>query len=274
LCFCAGMILLRLTAFFAVILVAGYDLSAQAQSASKQNYPAVIKDSTERRARAEREWRRMLDAYSVPQTPPDLYPITYTPRSLLGVTGGIKLISFTPEPGSEGVALREAVRRFLDRWRELLGAEPAAVSLVSNDGSGDTQRLTYKQANYAFPIAGNAGEMVAVVSRDGRLLQLDSRFIPVVELPSRPSLDRDSAAKRVVGRTFSYSDIAGHEQRTQVGGLDQVTVKRLVVLPVEKGDSTEVHLAWEIVAGKQLSWTIYIDAMSGQDLRVNQNFQT
>jgi hypothetical protein len=268
------MILFRLTAFIAVMLVAGYDLSAQAPSPTKQNYPALIKDSTERRARAEREWRRMLDAYSIPQTPPDLYPVTYTPRSLLGVTGGLKLISFTPEPGSEVVALREAVRRFVDRWRELLGAEPAAVSLISNDLAGDSQRLTYKQANYAFPIAGNAGEMVAVVSRDGRLLQLDSRFIPVVELPSRPSIDRDSAAKKVVGRSFTYSDIAGHEQRTQMGALDQITVKRLVVLPVENAESIEVHLAWEIVAGKQFSWTIYIDAVSGQDLRVTQNFQT
>ena len=116
--------------------------------------------------------------------------------------------------------------------------------------------------------------MVAVISRDGRLIQLDSRFIPVVEMPSRPTIDRDSVAKKVVGRTFSYSDIAGHEQRTQVGGLDQVTVKRLVILPIEKGDSTEMHLAWEIVAGKQVSWTIYIDAMNGQDVRVNQNFQT
>lgn len=273
-CFRAGMILLHLTVLPALILLAGYNLLAQTPSPPKQNYPAVIKDSTERRARAEREWRRMLDSYGIPQTPPDLYPITYTPRSLLGVTGGIKLISFKPEPGSENLALREALRRFLDRWREMLGAEPAAVSLVSNDDSGDTQRLTYKQANYAFPIAGNAGEMVAVVSRDGRLLQLDSRFIPIVEMPSRPSIDRDTVAKKVIGRTFSYSDIAGREQRAQIGGLDEVTVKRLVVFPIEKADSTDVHLAWEIVAGKQLSWTIYIDAISGQDLKVTQNFQT
>ena len=116
--------------------------------------------------------------------------------------------------------------------------------------------------------------MVAVLSRDGRLLQLDSRFIPVVELPSRPSIDRDTAAKKCIGRTFTYSDIAGREQRTQIAALDEVTVKRLVILPIEKADSTEVHLAWEIVAGKQLSWTIYLDAISGQDLKVTQNFQT
>ena len=268
------MILLSLTSLLAAVFMVGYDLLPQAQSGAKQNYPAVIKDSPERRARAEREWRRMLDAYGVAQTPPDLYPVTHTPRSLLGVSGGIKLISVAPEPGTESVALREAVRRFLDRWRDLLGAEPAGVSLVSNDTTGDTQRLTYKQANYGLPLAGNAGELVAVVSRDGRLLQLDSRFIPVVELPARPSIDRDSAAKKVVGRTFTYSDIAGHQQRAQIAGLDQVTVKRLVVLPIEKADATEVHLAWEIVAGKQLSWTVYVDAMTGEEARVTPNFQT
>jgi hypothetical protein len=268
------MILFRLTVLPVFILAVAVGLFAQTASPAKQNYPALIKDSTERRAHAEREWRRMLDSYGIPQTPPDLYPITYTPRSLLGVTGGIKLISFTPEPGTENLVLREAVRRFLDRWREMLGAEPAVVSLVSNDVTGDTQRLTYKQASYAFPIAGNAGEMVAVVSRDGRLLQLDSRFIPVVEMPSRPSIDRDTAAKKLVGRTLTYSDIAGREQRTQIGALDEVEVKRLVILPIEKGDSTEVHLAWEIVAGKQLSWTIYLDAINAQELKVAQNFQT
>ena len=136
-------------------------------------------------------------AYSIPK-PPDLYPITHTPRSLLGVSGGIKLISFTPEPGSEGVALREAIRRFLDRWRDLLGGEPAAVSLISNDDSGDTQKLTYKQANYAFAIAGNAGEMVAVVSRDGRLLQLDSRLIRSSSCFA--AVDRSGSSRKTNGR--------------------------------------------------------------------------
>jgi len=134
--------------------------------------------------------------------------------------------------------------------------------------------LTYRQASYPFPVAGNFGEMVAVLSADGRLVQLDDRFIPLVELPLRPAIERDDAAKRVVGRTFTYTDIAGREQRAQISSRDEVTVKQLVVLPVEKGDAIEVHLAWEIVAGKSLSWTVYIDAIGGEDLRVVQNFQT
>lgn len=272
--FCVRMTLLTVTSLIAALLLTGCDLSPQVPIAAQQNYPAVIKDSADRRAKAEREWRRMLDSYGVPPTPPDLYPITGTPRSLLGVSGGIKLLNANPEPGTEAFALRAAMKAFVDRWRELLGADPATVSLVSSDESGDTERLTYRQGNYAYPVAGNFGEMVAVITKDGRLLQLDDRFVPVVDLPLKPSIERGLAAKKVVGRTFSYTDIAGREQRTPIGDPTEVSVKRLVVLPIEKGDAVEAHLAWEVVAGKSLSWTVYIDAVTGEELRVVQNFQT
>jgi hypothetical protein len=274
-CFCASMILIRLTFFIAVaIFLVGCEDSPKVPNTTQKNYPVIIKDSTDRRAKAEREWRRMLDAYQVQQTPPDLHPIIYTPRSLLGVTGGIKIMAAKPEPGSEVIALREAVKGFVDRWRDLLGADLASISLVSGDQSSDIQRLIYRQANYPFHIAGNYGEMVAVLSADGRLMQLDDRFIPIVELPARPQIEREVAARRVVGRTFTYSDIAGREQRTQVTNPADVSVKQAVVFPIERGDVIEVHLAWEIVAGSSLSWTVYIDAINGEELKVIQNFQT
>ena len=50
-----------------------------------------------------------------------------------------------------------------------------------------------------------------------------------------------------------------------------MSVKRAVILPIEKSDMIEVHLAWEIVAGKSLSWTVYIDAINGEELKVIQN---
>jgi hypothetical protein len=98
--------------------------------------------------------------------------------------------------------------------------------------------------------------------------------VPVVDLPLKPSTDRDIAAKKVLGRTFSYTDIAGREQRIPIGAPNEVTVKRIVILPIEKGDSIEVRLAWEIVAGRSISWTVYIDAVNGEEIKVVQNFQT
>jgi hypothetical protein len=247
---------------------------AQTPGSSKSNYPVLIKDSTERRAKAEREWRRMLDAYSVPQTPPDFYPITYTPRSLLGVSDGIKLLAETSPANPDPLVPREALRGFVDRWREMIGAEPGSLSLTGADQSGPAHRFTYKQANYAYPIAAPFGELVAVLSSDGKLTQLDDRLIPVVELPSRPTIDSEVAAKRLVGRVFTYTDLAGREQRSTVNGEAELNVKQLVIMPVEKADAIEVRLAWEIAVGSSLSWTVFIDAVTGEELKVVQNFQT
>ena len=272
--FAADMKLSHFTVLAAVVLAVGCDHKPQTPGTVKQNYPSIISDSTDRRAKAEREWRRMLDAYKVPPTPPDLYPITYTPRSLLGVSGGIKLVSAPPDAGAEKLAPREAVKGFIERWREFLGADPSALSLISADESGDVRRFTYRQSNYSVPIAGGYGDMVAVLSKDGRLMQLDDRFIPQVELPLRAQVERGTVAQRIVGRTFTYSDIAGREQRTQITRADEITVRQLVILPIEKGDAIEVHLAWEVLAGTSLSWTVYVDAISGEELRVVQNFNT
>ncbi len=264
---------LTVIAFAPALLFAACQASPQLPGSAQKNYPALIKDSADRRAKAEREWRRMLDSYGIVQTPPDLYPVTDTPRSLLGASGAIQLLTYKPEAGSETFAIREALKQFIDRWRDLLEADPATVSLVRADESGDTRRLIYRQSNYAYPVAGNFGEMTAIISRDGRLIQLDDRFVPVVDLILKPSIEREIAAKKVVGRTFSYTDLAGREQRTQIG-VGEASAKRLVVLPIEKGDAVAVHLAWEVVAGKSLSWSVYIDAVTGEEIKVIQNFQT
>ena len=274
-CFCANMNSFRLIlSILVTTLLVGGIASPQTASKSQKNYPAIIKVSAEHRARAERIWRRMLDVYNVPQTPPDLYPITDTPRTLLGVSGGIKIMAAAPEPGTESLALREAMKGFIERWRDLLNADPTAVSLVGANPSETSTRLTYRQANFAFSVAGTFGELVAVLSPDGRLLQLDDRFIPTVELPTRPQVEREGARKKVVGRTFTYTDIAGRPQQMSISSLAEVTVKEPVIFPIAKGDSIEVHLAWQLVAGTSLSWTIYIDAITGEELKVVQNFQT
>lgn len=257
-------------AFFTI----GCEVSPRIPDVTKQNYPALIKDSQDRRAKAEREWRKLLDVYKVPQTAPDLNPIIYTPRSLVSISGGIKIMAVAPASGSDDLVVREAMKGFIERWRELLGADPSSLSLVAVDDSASIHRFTYRQGNYPFPIAGKYGEMVAVVSVDGRLMQLDDRLVPVVEAPVKPAVDREVAARKLVGKTFTYGDLAGREQRATVTAIEEITVKRLVILPIEKGDALEVRVAWEIEAGKAMAWTVYIDAITGEELMVEQNFRT
>ena len=147
---------------------------------------------------AEREWRRLLDVYNLPPTPPDLYPVTYTPRSLLGVSGGIKFVTLTGSHESPNLGLREAAKGFIERWHDLIGVESAGISLAAATASVGATQFTYKQGNYPFPLGGDYGEMTLTVSSDGRVTQLDDRFIPVVDLPVRPAIDKETAIKKLV----------------------------------------------------------------------------
>jgi hypothetical protein len=235
--------------------------SAQVPSKEKaKNYPVILKPSAERQTQVRGEWRRLLETYGVANVEPDLYAVNATPRSLTNIPNGIKIVATQIQPGAEEVTIREAARKFIDRWRELLGVDPASLSLVSDNHSNDTHRLTYRQSDYPFPVAGNFGELTTVISKDGRLIQLDDRFIP-------------AAALRVANRTFTYRNVAGQPQTVKIDA-GEVVVKELVVYPIEKGETIEIHLAWEITAGKSLIWDVYIDAINGEDLGIIQRFNT
>jgi hypothetical protein len=246
----------------------------QARKGSTPDYPVIISESEERRARAEREWKRMLDSYNAPPTPADLYPITSTPRSLSAAAGIMIVPAKAAASDSDTLTVREAMKVFLERWRELIGVAPDLMSLQQSVVSGDSLRLTFKQANYPFAVENGYGVLTAVLSLDGRLLQLDDRVIPLVDLPSQPKIDREAARARLKGRTFTYSDVGGHEQIFTVSGEQEIAVKRLAVVPIEKAGAMEVHLAWEMEAGQSLSWTVYVDAITGEELVVVQNFKT
>jgi hypothetical protein len=133
--------------------------------------------------------------------------------------------------------------------------------------------LTFQQADYPLPVAGGYGELTMVIANDGTLRQLEDRFIPIVELPFTPVVTREVAAERAANRVFHYTDIAGREQQARVPA-NEVKVKGLVILPVEKSGRLEVYLAWEVVAGASLSWTVYLDAIEGVEVKVVQNFKT
>ncbi len=255
--------------------LAGAGLAQSSKSAKAKNYPVVIKASPQRLSQVERDWQRLLETYKVKETQPEFYPIIYTPRSFSQVQGAIKLLETTPQPQTDmTIAIREAAKRFVERWRDLLGAEPTMVSLISADSSNGAHRLSYKQANYPFPIAGRYGELTLVISGDGRIMQLDDRFIPLVELPFKPAVDRQTAAQKLAGRTLTYKDSEGRDQQTKINNVNEVNVKGLVILPIEKKDSLEVHLAWEIAIGAALSQTIYVDAIDGEELKPEQNLNT
>jgi hypothetical protein len=247
-----------------LLMTAGCDTSPKVPGTNQPAYPVAINDSPDRHDRAEKDWKRMLDAYNVPETAPDFYPITWAPRSLPGIKDGIKIMAYkAAAKETQDSALREAAKSFVQRWQDLTVAEPAGISLTEASQAGDLTKLTYREMSYPFPIAGSFGQMTLTVGADGTLRQLDDKFIPVVDLPTRPTIDRETALGSIVGRTLTSTDSSGKAEQVKVNSKSDITGARLVVLPIEKGTALEVHLAWQLTGGKPTQWTLYVDAING-----------
>jgi hypothetical protein len=245
-----------------------------------QNYPPVIEDTPQRRQAAEEAWKKLLAEFQLPDVRPDLEPALNTPRALPVELAG--RIALQTKGGAFGeLEAKEAFRRFIEARSAVLFPNYAAgsfgvrdLSLVSFSNDGNFYRAAYRQANYPFPIANGYGELLLTAGKNGTLLQWGSRIIPFFDLPARAEFAPQSLIDRMVGREFIYSNIAGQPVSYKVANRSEVSVKDLVVYPKLEGNRITIHLAFPIEVGRGMTWTVYVDAITGQEIDVKQNFAT
>lgn len=252
-------------------------VSVNTPQGAGQVYPPTVEDSTARQQAVEEAWKKFLAEFRLPEATPDREAVLNTPRTLPTAFAGRIYLN------SRGVAYdameaKESLRRFLEKARTVLGPDPNLtmkdLSLVSFADDGAFYRAIYRQASYAFPIANGYGELSLVVGKDSTLLQWGSRLIPVVELPIRAEIAPNSLVEKLIGREFTYTSIAGQPMRYRAEKRDDISVKDLVVYPKITGKRISIHLAYPVEVGQGMTWTVYIDAINGQELNVVQNFNT
>jgi hypothetical protein len=243
-----------------------------------QNYPPVIEDSTERRQAAEEAWKIFLAEFRLPDAQPDLEPVLNTPRTLPMELAG-QIVLHTKAGAFGEMEAKEALRRFLERARGLLvgGSRNSQLSLkdlslVSFSNDGNFYRATYQQMNYQREIANGYGELRLTVGKNGMLLQMTSRIIPVFDLPAPTGINPNELVDKMIGREFKYANIAGQTLSYKVARASEVSVKDLVVYPKEEGRRITIHLAYSVEVGSGTTWTVYVDAINGQEIAVRQNF--
>lgn len=273
----------------AAVLIAALPLAACASSVRTtvaggegeagvpENYPVNILDSAEQREAMVAEWNDLFDDYAIAperRRTPDLRPFTYTPQSTLGV-GPIPLGRGAAGAPLDEERIRLLLREFIADRAQLLGVAANAISLEQVTGAGSIgKRYAFVQAGFAHPIAPPYGRLEFVVTEAGDIVQISDTAIPAAELPAEPRVSRDAARQLVVGRTFTYPDIAGRPQQATVADPNEVTVERLVVYPEETDAALRIRLAWEVTAGAGLSWTVFVDAITGDVVGERQNFQS
>lgn len=244
-------------------------------------YPVVLADSSQRIEAAFATWAQLLNHQGVAGKPVvALQPVTATIQSLPGnLSGSLYLpkVGATAEMDQEET--RESLRRFLNEWQKLLGADPAQLSLVQESTNADgTKTAVYEQRPFSYPLRGDYGRVEVRFGPDRRLINLSSTAIPDSQLiqsalsAATPQLKGEEIPAKLIGRTFTYSDSAGQHTYT-ISPSSQINLQQLVVYPrlTLTKPALEFHLAWEISLANAPVKTIYLDALQDEVIAGSQS---
>lgn len=243
-----------------------------------QLYPIrLTEDSQRREANAAALHRLAQSTGSIGATQPQLQPVTSTILSLPDRASGALHL---PKVGAGAVMneeeTRESLRRFIRQWQELIGSDPAKLSLVERIDQPDGSKLAnYEQRPFRYPIRGNYGKLQIHFTSDRRVLNLTSSCIPDAEriqssfsaLGLRPRAE--DTIKQLREKGLTYSDAAGHKSTFTITPSTEIIPRGMTiyVLPSTKTpDTLELHLAWEMELTNAPVKLAYIDPVSGETI--------
>ena len=168
---------------------------------------------------------------------------------------------------------RESLRRFIKEWQQLIGSDPAKLSLVETTDQPDGTKLAvYEQRPFRYPIRGGYGKLEIKFASDRRVISLISSCIPdadriqsaISALTLRPKVEDTVVKLRQQG--VNTVDANGNKLSFALPPSTAITPRGLTtfVLPAKtRTDVLEFHLAWEIELSNSPVKVIYVDAVTG-----------
>ena len=253
------------------------------------NYPVILAEDNARRETAQASFTRLSQsvvngrnavAAASSSAPVDLSPITATIASLPAANGSVYLPKVGASEAMNEEETRESLRRFLRDWRDVIGSEPARLSLVDHVVQPDgTTVVNYEQRPFRFPIRGNYGKLQIRFAADRRILSISSTCIPEADrlrsalrgLGATGSLSArltaEEATRRLRDSVATASDSTPATTVPRLPASAQLTPRELVthVQPSKtRADALEFRVAWEIdISGAQPKLG-YVDAITGE----------
>jgi hypothetical protein len=200
--------------------------------------------------------------------------------TILGLPPQVSGSFFLPKVGAGATMneeeTRESLRRFIREWQELIGSDPAKLSLIERTDQPDGSKLAiYQQRPFRYPIRGNYGKLEIHFSSDRRVLNLTSSCIPDADriqsafsaLNVRPRAEETLQKLRATGLT--YLDAQGVERTFALPASSQMTARQMTIyiLPAkDQPETLEFHLAWEIEFTNAPVKLAYVDSLNGEVL--------
>lgn len=242
---------------------------------SQPAYPVLLMDNQQRQEAATAAWAQLAQQQGRSNSQAALQPVTETIRNLpenLSTPLYLPRVGTGTEMNEEET--RESLRRFLNTWQKLLGANPAQLSLAqqTKDATG-ANLAVYEQRPFSYQLRGAYGRIEIRFTNDRRIINLSSTAIPDADKiqtalsASVPRLKSEEIATHLSGRAVAYTDSGGMEQSYVIGPGAAIEVRQVVIYPILSSTipgALEFHLAWEISLTAGPVKTIYYDALQDQ----------
>ncbi|MGI8731872.1 MAG: hypothetical protein ACR2LM_01030 [Pyrinomonadaceae bacterium] len=241
--------------------------------ASGPPYPVVFTEETQRTEASILAFNRLAQPGSG-QAEVQLQPITAAIKSLPPV---LNTPLYLPKVGV-GVEMneeetRESLRRFVDDWQVMIGANPAHLSLVERLDRPDGVKVArYEQRPFRFPIRGGYGMLQIEFLPNRALRNLTSSCLPDAErlqaalAPIVPRLTAEEVIKTVRSNEIPATN-SGQQINFRVAPSDEVAAAEMVTYVVRSSgrtDALELHVAWEIIVSASPRRFVYVDAVDGK----------
>jgi len=243
-------------------------------------YPILFSEDTHRKDAIAVALNQLAAAGGGPgSTEAQLAPVTATIVSISPkATGSLYL----PKVGATAVMTeeetRESLRRFIREWQDLIGSDPAKLSLVERvDQPDGTKLATYEQRPFRYPIRGNFGKLQIRFSSDRRVLNLTSTCIPDVDRMQTAlsalnvRLKAEDAIQPLSTNGLTYTNEKGSKLNLRIPAASQINLRGLVIYILaskDRPDKLEFHLAWEMELSNLPVKIAYIDAITGETVAV------
>ncbi len=210
-------------------------------------------------------------------TDTQLQPVTAT---ILNFTPKANSSLYLPKVGATAIMseeeTRESLRRFIKEWQELIGADPAKLSLVERVDQPEGSKLAnYEQRPFRYPIRGNFGKLQIRFTTDRHLLNLTSTCIPDADRMQTAlsavnvRLKAEDAVQQIRDKGLEYTDPQGKMLAFRIPASGAINPRGLVtyILPSkDTPDALEFRLAWEIELSNAPVKIAYIDAINGDTI--------
>jgi hypothetical protein len=238
-------------------------------------YPVSLADEGTKQEETLIAWRQLAPRYgSSDQVDVTLDPFTATIKALPpNLKNPILLPKVGTEPTQSEEETRESLRRFIDDWRALIGAEPPQLSLIERtDESSGIKLARYEQRPFRYALRGDYGKLLIRFTSNRQLVELSSTCLRNAERLQTalsgitPKVSAEEAVAHIKGKTVNLTDIQGRTQSFTLSANEAAEAKQLVVyaLPSSDRSTVELHIAWEVETPNAPAKRVYLDAVSDQ----------